>query len=964
MSQKKKRTKNKIHDSEKINKQDNDILDENQIDDDYLDNEELIKISKEPKDIKRDIYIPRDKLFEPIGILDPNGDNVNPLTNQPYQNLYADDNNQNTYQQMAKFWTIFPMYDIRKKALEQIYDNQVILVVSGTGSGKTVLTPKYVLHTLNYQGRIAITNPKRIPSNSNAEFAAKNLDVKIGDQVGLKYRNSDKSQYSNNSKLVYCTDGYILGKLKSNPLLLDYDCVIIDEAHERGVNIDLLLLKLKQLVIKRPKFKLVIMSATISQKIFEDYFPSNKFKFTVINGGQTPKEPVTEIFLDQIPFLKNKLVYNTHTKNSIIQSNGELNINDDNLYLDPMIDIIINIIQNEQPGDILAFVGGKGSGNKGVELLKQKLNQIDEELKKKIFFGVLSGSTEKKTSELIVHASKYKLENPLLNRKVIFSTEVAESSVTIDGLVFVIDSGIVHSSRYYSESNLDALEKRFIPKSSHKQRLGRVGRTIPGTCYNLFTKDQYEKLFPSYATSPIFLENISDFILNFICNYCNYVITPFKYPSYNKLTDSKLYYQTNSENDKLELSELLYELIEPPKEDTIKAILSRLQALDCLNIKDKKGYPSIIGEAISSLGTTPELGRLLVSSYNYGYMKQFNWFLNFYDRFECKFDKIFNSIDIIKNRYMKENNLKEITEKQLNNLKFKFIKKIVDFKSDFGDIVTFINILNQYVSVKKKFKDLEINKDEYEKWIKDNYLSGSNLDEIISNNRNSYSSKLLQFIDNYKKKHHKIKRTEVFKNDKILLDISDNDNENFLKIIFDSLLINLSYQLDKNSNYYNCFPQIPLDGKFPDNRKSIDSFVTLKSTNNLSPYIIYNSFTSIFGKRKFNMINIIPVSIIRTTVKQVNKDLDDNKINSKYPVLLQYSKLTSKIEDYKKSIESKNKKDQNKEVSNNITKTISKKKKLSKKKPLINKNKIDNTESQKNSKKNSTNKKSTGKIKE
>ena len=155
-----------------------------------------------------------------------------------------------------------------------------------------------------------------------------------------------------------------------------------------------------------------------------------------------------------------------------------------------------------------------------------------------------------------------------------------------------------------------------------------------------------------------------------------------------------------------------------------------------------------------------------------------------------------------------------------------------------------------------------------------------------------------------------------------------------------------------------------MDGKFPDNRKSIDSFVTLKSTNNLSPYIIYNSFTSIFGKRKFNMINIIPVSIIRTTVKQVNKDLDDNKINSKYPVLLQYSKLTSKIEDYKKSIESKNKKDQNKEVSNNITKTISKKKKLSKKKPLINKNKIDNTESQKNSKKNSTNKKSTGKIKE
>lgn len=115
----------------------------------------------------RDIYVPRDKLFEPIGILDPEGLHNNPFTNEPYQNINYDpsknfSNNNTTYQKLGLIWSKYPMYDKRVEAINFIYDNNVVLIVSGTGSGKTVLTPKFALHCMNYQGRIAITNPKRI----------------------------------------------------------------------------------------------------------------------------------------------------------------------------------------------------------------------------------------------------------------------------------------------------------------------------------------------------------------------------------------------------------------------------------------------------------------------------------------------------------------------------------------------------------------------------------------------------------------------------------------------------------------------------------------------------------------------------------------------------------------------------------------------------------------------------------
>jgi pre-mRNA-splicing factor ATP-dependent RNA helicase DHX15/PRP43 len=301
----------------------------------------------------RDIYVPRERLFEPIGILDPEGLQNNPFTNEPYQNLYDDPTREptdkiGTYKHFGDFWSKLPMYEKREEAINLIYDNNVVLIVSGTGSGKTVLAPKFALHCMNYQGRIAITNPKRIPTKANTDFSAQHMDVKVGTYIGMKYRDSEKGAYSTDCRLIYCTDGWILQLLQTDPLLMDLDMVIIDEAHERNVNIDLLLLLLKHLVLKRPSFKLIIMSATINTQIFVDYFPTSQFKFAMLDAGQKPMFPIKTIYLNK-PINK-------------YDANG--NIIDDN-YFDVAVDKVVSLLKETDDGDILVFFPKKGDTTEG-----------------------------------------------------------------------------------------------------------------------------------------------------------------------------------------------------------------------------------------------------------------------------------------------------------------------------------------------------------------------------------------------------------------------------------------------------------------------------------------------------------------------------------------------------------------------------------------------------------------------
>ena len=198
-----------------------------------------------------------------IGILDPIGKNKNPLNDQEYSE---------TYKKLAKTWSKFPAYENVNDTLKMINSNQIILITSGTGSGKTVLIPKYVLHNYDYKGHILVSLPKQIIAQSAAEYAALTLDVNLGEHIGYKYKGSDEKYIGKDPNLLYATDGTIVAKLLSDPLLQGIDAVIIDEAHERKVQIDFMLYLLRNVVQNRKDFKLIIMSATVNSEIFKSYF--------------------------------------------------------------------------------------------------------------------------------------------------------------------------------------------------------------------------------------------------------------------------------------------------------------------------------------------------------------------------------------------------------------------------------------------------------------------------------------------------------------------------------------------------------------------------------------------------------------------------------------------------------------------------------------------------------------------
>lgn len=244
-----------------------------------------VDIKKNKED---DIKVKKVKKSERIGIYDYEGKNKNPLNGKEYSEQYK---------QLTKFWSKLPAYESIDKCIKTIKDNDVILVSSGTGSGKTVLVPKFALHANNYTGKIIVTLPKKLITKSAAEFSAKTLDVELGEQVGYQYKG--ESVKSSGTNLLYATDGSIISMIKSDPLIQEIDIILIDEAHERKTQIDILLYLIKNAIIIRKErnlkpLKLIIMSATIDETIFRAYFTNVDYDYLHLSGK--PNFPIEEYF--------------------------------------------------------------------------------------------------------------------------------------------------------------------------------------------------------------------------------------------------------------------------------------------------------------------------------------------------------------------------------------------------------------------------------------------------------------------------------------------------------------------------------------------------------------------------------------------------------------------------------------------------------------------------------------------
>lgn len=422
-------------------------------------------------------------------ILDTQGLYTNFITKQPYNNEYI---------LLANKWKELPMYknkNIIKNFFNLLHNNQVILLISGTGSGKTVLVPKYFFKyiiTLNIPGKIAITNPKIITTIYNADYGAKTLDVKLGDEVGYKYRGSPENSVSNKSRLLYVTDGLILAMILSGDTYLnDYVGLIIDEAHERNVQIDLLLRLVKIILFKRPEFKLIIMSATINADVFKKYFNVEGLKYGEIEISTTSNLPIEQFWL---------------TENSKINQYN---------YLEIAVTKALEIIKKSNNGDIIIFIPIKKDASTGCELLKAKCpngNICD-----KIFcIGVYSNMKDS-DRELAVSKDLYK-QKYNMERKIIFATNVAESSITFDGLVYVIDTGLELSKYYDFIDNKEVITITYTSQAQIKQRIGRVGRTLPGEAYHLYSKNTYNKM-NMYPLPNIVQSDLTMFILSLIKSY-------------------------------------------------------------------------------------------------------------------------------------------------------------------------------------------------------------------------------------------------------------------------------------------------------------------------------------------------------------------------------------------------------------------------------------------------------------
>ncbi len=366
--------------------------------------------------------------------------------------------------------TELPVYVQKNKIIDGLKRNQVLVVESPTGSGKTTQLP-LILHEAGYSGRgiIGVTQPRRIATLSVCDYIKKQLKNSEPNFAAYKMRFQDTTDHSTRIKIM--TDGILLQELKTDRLLSKYSVVIVDEAHERSLNIDFILGLLKNILHQREDFKVIISSATINAEIFSEYFDHCE-----IIHIETKMYPVQTIF---------------------IKLTSEYN---NDLLIEKIGDIVFNEAGKKSSGDILIFLPGE-------KLIKDCILYLEKSrVKKKLFILPLYGRLSKEEQERIF------IPTPAKKIKVIVATNIAETSVTIDGVTTVIDSGLAKINYYNPKTYTSSLVEGPISKASCNQRKGRAGRTAPGKCYRLYSKKDYDNR-PLYTKEEIYRTDLSEVVL-------------------------------------------------------------------------------------------------------------------------------------------------------------------------------------------------------------------------------------------------------------------------------------------------------------------------------------------------------------------------------------------------------------------------------------------------------------------
>jgi ATP-dependent helicase HrpA len=361
-----------------------------------------------------------------------------------------------------------PISDNAELIAQAIQDNQVVIIAGETGSGKTTQIPKICLELgRGVEGLIGHTQPRRIAARTVANRIAEELNSKLGEQVGYKVRFND--QVSQHSYIKLMTDGILLAEMQKDRLLRQYDTIIIDEAHERSLNIDFILGYLRQILVKRPDLKVIVTSATIDPQRFANHFADK-------NGNAAP---IIEVSGRTYPV---EIRYRPLNDSAV----GNDEQNEDSSNSSPESKDIISGILNavdefsqhgaDPQGDILIFLNGE----REIRDTAVALNRAN-----------LQHTQILPLYARLTVAEQNRIFKPHSGRNIVLATNVAETSLTVPGIKYVIDPGTARISRYSYRTKVQRLPIEAISQASANQRSGRCGRVSSGICIRLYSEDDF-----------------------------------------------------------------------------------------------------------------------------------------------------------------------------------------------------------------------------------------------------------------------------------------------------------------------------------------------------------------------------------------------------------------------------------------------------------------------------------------
>jgi ATP-dependent helicase HrpA len=454
-----------------------------------------------------------------------------------------------------------PVAERRDQIAAAIRDHQVVVVAGETGSGKTTQLPKICLELgRGVRGMIGHTQPRRIAARSVAERIAEELGTGLGSTVGYQVRFTDRSGSDTLVKVM--TDGILLNELQHDRMLSAYDTLIIDEAHERSLNIDFIIGYLKQLLPRRPDLKVVITSATIDPARFARHFADASGK----------PAPVVEVSGRTYPV---EVRYRPLVDETYADEEGEPVVRD---QTEAIVDAVKELL-DEGPGDVLVFLPGEQEIRDTADVLSSvKPRRAVDELDVVPLYARLSS------------AEQHRVFEPHTKRRVVLATNVAETSLTVPGIRYVVDAGFARISRYSFRTKVQRLPIEPISQASANQRKGRCGRVEAGICIRLYSEEDFESR-PEFTDPEILRTNLASVILQMTA---------------------------------LGLGDVArFPFVDPPDQRNVKAGVQLLEELGALVSGDGGGHRlTKLGRKLVALPIDPRLARMVVEADRLGCLRE------------------------------------------------------------------------------------------------------------------------------------------------------------------------------------------------------------------------------------------------------------------------------------------------------------------------------------------------------